>query len=607
MKKIYSFMLLAVIGMLSFAANAINITINVDDPSRVMVQISYQEKQLVAGDNKFDVPEYASVQISSRLGYILNSVMKGDVKESVYNLSNCYISVYSTDENAVWTVKSSSLDDARTASCKVTVDDASKVRMSVSGTNSQINLVNGENVVKFIPEVESTIMFSSTDYYKPLYSVEYNGKAVTASSGNFVIEGVADGSKINVAANYPDVSVPVKFNLSEKSAGFITKVTVDNNEVTNYADANFTVKAGSSVTIYGNTTDYMIDKFNVNGSSISFYGSYTFTVTSETTIDIDAHKYGMVKVVLDIDNPANVTVYKGYSYNGTKIDLVAGKNNVEVNENNSVISFSANSGCFITSVTDGTNEYKNSGYVNVTEGMTITFKTGAIQRDDQFVLYIDDATASPYGINMGNENRYSISGLGTGYNVAKFDAKSDNPFRLSFYGASAATIYQNGKVVDPVYAGTANFEIKVADGDVIKAYLKSVPTKVKATFSVIGEASNVEVKKDIITTVADWTNGIEDFAGTQITLAAKTGAIKVKADGKDVEANEDGVFAVTLSKNTEIEVTVATGVAGINADKAADNNVYNINGVLVIKNATQEQIENLDKGFYIINGKKVIR
>ena len=40
---------------MSFTAKAASVTINVDDPNRVSVQVNYEEKTLVAGDNTFEL------------------------------------------------------------------------------------------------------------------------------------------------------------------------------------------------------------------------------------------------------------------------------------------------------------------------------------------------------------------------------------------------------------------------------------------------------------------------------------------------------------------------------------------------------------------------
>lgn len=76
-------------------------------------------------------------------------------------------------------------------------------------------------------------------------------------------------------------------------------------------------------------------------------------------------------------------------------------------------------------------------------------------------------------------------------------------------------------------------------------------------------------------------------------------------DGENVNAGEDGAFTVVVSKNTTVAVSLkGTGISSINAEKAAGNHIYNIQGVHVADNADMKQ---LPAGIYIINGKKVVK
>ena len=61
--------------------------------------------------------------------------------------------------------------------------------------------------------------------------------------------------------------------------------------------------------------------------------------------------------------------------------------------------------------------------------------------------------------------------------------------------------------------------------------------------------------------------------------------------------------------NTTIKIVAGTtGAELVGADAKAPKNVYNAQGMLLIKNATPEQIEALGTGFYIVgNQKKVVR
>ena len=60
---------------------------------------------------------------------------------------------------------------------------------------------------------------------------------------------------------------------------------------------------------------------------------------------------------------------------------------------------------------------------------------------------------------------------------------------------------------------------------------------------------------------------------------------------------EDGSSSITGIKDVN---------AGETADRAADRNIYSINGSLIKANATAADLDNLPKGIYILNGKKVV-
>lgn len=292
---------------------AFNVTVNVDDASKLTLYLGSSAQSLTNGDNVLDVKTGDRLYFSANTGFVLKQVNNGTSDEYISSLTSCSVSLdESKHDGAKWVVTTATLDEVRTAVCKVTVDDASKVTLGTSGTYSKLNLVNGVNNVKFVPGIESPLVVSAKDSNTSLYRVTKNGTSVSASYGSYRID-VVDGDEINIEANYPNIDYAVKFNLSEKADGFITEVLVNNVPVTNYLDDNFSVKAGSKVTIKGNTNDYKLESFKVNGSDIDFYGSYEFMVTAASTVNIVAHKYGNMTAHVNIDDASHVTVYKGYS------------------------------------------------------------------------------------------------------------------------------------------------------------------------------------------------------------------------------------------------------------------------------------------------------
>lgn len=615
MKKFYLFLIMLLSVIAPQAADAFSITLNVDDASRINVFLNgYQD--LVNGDNVFEVKDgdYLSITTQNNAGLV--SVMNGDkaVKLDSYSSFNLKLTE-SEYAGAKLMIKTATLDEMRTASCKVTVDDPSKVTLRLSRTFTTVQLKSGENEVKFIPGTESTFTISPQSYDTPLYKVTRNSVAAEAEWGSYTLKNVAEGDVIDIQANYPDIDCAVKFNVNAEGVGFIKSVTVNGNEVTNYLDDNFTVKCGSTISITRNSEDYKLESFKVNGEdkTSDFYeDSYNIFVTDATTLDITAKKYTTFKATVDIDDVSHATVYKGYSYYDDAFDMKNGKNEIEVSEKQPLISLVAKDGYYFTSVNDGTTEYTDQSTseinVDVTDGMVLKVVTAAIVRDKKALVYVDDRSAtSSMVFSRGDYNRIEI---GTGYNELEF-YKGDNPFSVTVY-ANTKKVYKNDVAVDPTYSGGSYFRFSLEDGDVVKMFFTKTPATVKADITANGGAENLSVVKDRIQPVADFSAGISCLEDTELAFAAKEGySIKaLTVDGTAATAEADGTYKVVVKAdaNIVVDLQTASGISSVtNADASRTANVYNANGVLVLKNATPEQTAKLAKGLYIINGKKVVR
>ena len=80
----------------------------------------------------------------------------------------------------------------------------------------------------------------------------------------------------------------------------------------------------------------------------------------------------------------------------------------------------------------------------------------------------------------------------------------------------------------------------------------------------------------------------------------------------NAENDEKDYFCISaaagcVTGDTKIHIEGGAGVDSITVDTPQDNNVYNLQGVMVIENASADDINNLAKGVYIINHKKVIK
>lgn len=615
MKKFYLFLIMLLSVIAPQAADAFSITLNVDDASRINVFLN-GTKDVVNGDNVFEVKDgdYLSVTTQNNAGLV--SVFNGDKAVKLDSYSSFRLKLTESEyAGAKFIVKTATLDEMRTASCKVTVDDPSKVTLRLSRTFTTVQLKSGENEVKFIPGTESTFTISPQSYNTPLYKVTRNSVAAEAEWGSYTLKNVAEGDVIDIQANYPDIDCAVKFNVNAEGVGFIKSVTVNGNEVTNYLDDNFTVKCGSTISITRNSEDYKLESFKVNGEdkTSDFYeDSYNIFVTDATTLDITAKKYTTFKATVDIDDVSHATVYKGYSYYDDAFDMKNGKNEIEVSEKQPLISLVAKDGYYFTSVNDGTTEYTDQSTseikVDVTDGMVLKVVTAAIVRDKKALVYVDDRSAtSSMVFSRGDYNRIEI---GTGYNELEF-YKGDNPFSVTVY-ANTKKVYKNDVAVDPTYSGGSYFRFSLEDGDVVKMFFTKTPATVKADITANGGAENLSVVKDRIQPIADFSAGISCLEDTELALAAKEGySIKaLTVDGTATTAEADGTYKVVVKAdaNIVVDLQTASGISSVtNADANRTANVYNANGVLVLKNATPEQTAKLAKGLYIINGKKVVR
>lgn len=615
MKKFYLFLIMLLSVVAPQAADAFSITLNVDDASRINVFLNGY-KDVVNGDNVFEVKDgdYLSITTQNNAGLV--SVFNGDKEVKLDSYSSFNLKLTESEyAGAKLMIKTATLDEMRTASCTVTVDDPSKVTLRLSRTFTTVQLKSGENEVKFIPGTESTFTVSPQSQETPLYKVTHNSVAAEAEWGSYTLKNVAEGDVIDIQANYPDIDCAVKFNVNAEGVGFIKSVTVNGNEVTNYLDDNFTVKCGSNISITRNSEDYKLESFKVNGEdkTSDFYDeSYDFFVTDAATFDITAKKYATFKATVDIDDVSHATVYNGYSYYGNAFDLKNGKNEIEVSEKQTLISLVAKDGYYFTSVNDGTKEYTDKSVndieLDVVDGMVLKVVTAAVVRDKKALVYVDDRSAA--NSLLFRRNDYNTIEVATGYNELEF-YRGDNPFSVSV-SANTKKVYKNDVAVVPLYSGGSYFNFSLEDGDVVKMFFTKTPATVKADITANGGAENLSVVKDRIQPVADFSAGISCLEDTELAFAAKEGySIKaLTVDGTAATAEADGTYKVVVKAdaNIVVDLQTASGISSVtNADASRTANVYNANGVLVLKNATPEQTAKLAKGLYIINGKKVVR
>ena len=495
MKQVYYFIFLMLLAFSSVNVKADTpVKINIDDVNRVSVKVNYMPvANLVNGVNEVTIPQYGSLTIEAKEGFYLKDVTKQDadgvfITQNISNLTSCNIYLSDADKDKLIKVKSGVLADARTGSCTVKVDKASKVRVSRNESHTSVALQNGKNTVKWIPNTEKTLVITNANYGDaPIYKVTLDGNDVTPSSGQYFVTLTA-GCVVDIKADYPDVSYPVKFNFTDENAkGVISKVMADGVEVKNYNDADFKMKAGTKLSLTFDQNNYALDAFKVNGTAVTIYGNYECYVKDNLVFDVQAHKYATVKAVLTVDNAANITAYEGQSYNNKVITLQNGSNNIELGEKNNLIQIKPNSGCKIESIkvngTPVTANYEGAYEIRLTDRMTIEVTTSAIVRDQKATVFIDDISLANYGFNFYRSDHSTVK-MQTGENTVMFSA-DDHHFMLGAYGndLSKMVVKLNGTKLNPSYPGGTSFEFDLNNGDRLEVLLNG-PTGIDAIESV---------------------------------------------------------------------------------------------------------------------------
>lgn len=614
MKKIYSFFLTMVMCIVGMTANAadIKLTVDVDDASRVGIKITdanyeYQEKTVVTGTNEYTVPTYATVKVYAKEGALLSNIKNITYSYDILNGYADTQEVYLYDSNMSISVKSVVEADVFTGSFKITVDDPYAVGATLSGTNRRISLEKGENTVKYSPEAETAVTLNSNSG-TPLYKVTNNGAEVKNEGGYSI---PTKDANIEVISVWPD---DVKFKMSfsynnEDAKNAISAVSVNYEPISDFTNG-FEVKGGAPVTISFNTSEYNIESFKANGVAASVYGSYYFYATEDVNFEVNAKKFGNIKINVTVDEPENVIFYDGYAYQGKIIELKKGENTVEVADNGSAcITVAANSGCFLTSVTHNGEEmsYNNSevSVYQIKEGSKIVIKSGKINRDQTANVVVWGKELASY-LNFSNCDGSLVPELNEGENTVNFYEK-DFPFGFNSYGESIGSenkIYINNVKAQGYYGSyELNFENGARIDIVLNDHFKDSEKNVQFIFEgSIDQSKVASVMLPSNNKAWNWaTEGLTaiENASYDVTIepAYDANIAAVTDNGNIYKVNAEGVIVIKVTPETK-SITIAdartVGINEVNSDASADKKIYTLEGI---------EVKNAKRGLYIVGGK----
>ncbi len=611
MKKLLLLALSSLILQTLQAQDQIKAQIVIDDISRVSISVNEVDyPNVVNGLNTILVDPGSSVTISARTGCRLISVIGSDTQgntweEYIIELRQCIIRYYS-DYNETYTVTSALDQEAQTAQCTLQVDDASKIKVVRKASQNEISLVNGDNLIKFDPTSETELVISPTD--KPIYKITVNGTDITEASAYSYNVAIADGTRINVEANYPDVMCPVHLILEGNGAeDFITGADVDGSPVFNFKSPDFAVKSGSELKLYANTNEWEIEECSVNGEIVSSLNAFVNIITEETTIRFKVHKYATFLMTITIDDPTRVDVFRGYSYNGDKIDLKAGQNEVEIMRNTPIVSLVPVEGYYIESCQiDGYSYPREDIQIapvrigQLADGSNLIITSGTIVRDQQAMVYLHNLSKAVGYFKILRADRSEITDLKEGYNSLPF-YQNDNTFIVETGGPFKSYLYLNEKKIAPKYEDSFDYLIDFDTNDVLKVFFEEEPTSYQVTFEVEGIPLNVI--RDEIVQVTNFKEGFKALQGTTVTMTYHPDIkLEITVNGQPVE----NTFTVTSDTHVNV-IAKGNSIQQVQSETFSSGAVYNAQGILILQNATAEDIARLPQGLYLKDGKKFIK
>lgn len=609
-------------------ADASKFTLTRSDNTTVSLQNGNNTIAFASGSHESGYSESSFTLRTSESDVLLSVASSTNTNRSntVYGSLQIYPSA-----GAIVTVYVYNLAKIRTASCTVNVDEPSK--LSVSRSGQTIYFTETTNTVYFVPtNHESGYQENQLQLQGSSKWYQLTEGANTVSFADSYFWTVTDGATANVQFKAPDMNVPVKF---EGTVDAFAKVEVNGVEVDKdtWSADGYTVKLGSEIALYGDNTNYTLNSLSLTPlppSSNTYYflngsGSYSFTVTETSgyTINLSATKVEPFDIYLTVNHPELLAVSQssdGSSPYDKEVVDPANPNRLKVTlpGKTSSVYLCALDGCSFDSIKDGSGNQVSSYYYSPfsiyvsadkefsvwinkperTDTLYVSFDYpeylsagGIVRRNNKAVITFKDPS-SDSGAAAYNE-QYK------GWNKIAFDPNNEKSFYLSLY-ANNGYIYHNGEQKQDYYGNNIlssyNFTASNNDSIVVNILLS-------ASFNIAGSATVTMVSPVDVDPAKTW------YVAPETEVQFITDGSSVEVNGNDVTADSEGVYTVTISENNTtiaIGAPTPTAIESVTIEKPRNNNVYTLQGILLIQDASEAQIDALPRGLYIINGEKRI-
>lgn len=600
MKFLRSILLTLAVVATALASQAITFGLSIENPEALRLFVGSNEVALHEGINIVSAPEYTNIEVKSVSPYVISRIVdENDQLQGGLTEGSWFKTIYTTDEGRTYKISVTDISKSRTATLTINVDDAAKVKATFDGSYLPIDLHDGENVLKFDPFLEQTLILQSAVYNYEFYEVRVNGIVDDGYYGTFFIP-IKDGYKIDILANYPDEDCTITFKYSAEGQGFITLMTMDWQEVP-FDGQSVTCKAGTTIEIYANNR-YDFKGIYVN--NVQQYWDtgmpYRIVAKHDTKVYIDASPYKELTVYVECTNPDHLKLYQGYTINLQRISLPDTSCVIKVPEDDPLLTWIMQPGCTMEAVLiNGIEQDPNRDWANVTDGMMIEFVTSSTDNDLNFIYWMDTRKGLQY-FTFENEDRLHFdTDIKAGYNRISTYSEG-NPFTLAWYGQNVVSgmVFVNDVIQQPLYEGTTNYKLNLKTNDIVKLFIGEDPQYSIVDFD-IEEGADPLILRDIIREVEGDSETVLTGTLFSITPAAD---LKVSVDGVSLEATEKGAYEFIADKD-EINVKIesnGSSVFGLTSD-TEETAIFNLQGIKVGLSS-----DKLPAGIYIRNGRKFV-
>ncbi|MDE7427291.1 MAG: hypothetical protein K2M79_05780 [Muribaculaceae bacterium] len=616
------------------------VTVNVDDPELIKVGTSSynaSNADLVEGPNTIVIGTYDGFYMAAATDeWLLTKATRTpaggepqDLTISKFTSVNVYS--YQVSNGDVYDYELTHIDDLEIPEFQIRVDNPEKVSVQVDYNSKTLEPNTWTTFQALDGTARVTVRFTGDGY-----QVTNNGVPVTPSYGSYEITAKG-GDMIDVQYNFPEVysTVSVSFADPAGAAGLTAIKYLD--EDVDFSEP-FQVQNGRKIQYYVNTDDFKFNSVTANGEDITpgyFYKYEDLQINEDTELVFDLEPYPVMTATIKCENFDGLVLKK----DDTEIEVTGEETVVTFTEKSRTYSVGPRSGyVFHSAVISGENrdeEFEigpNSAYA-LADGDVVTVDITKLDRSNTLVLYLDDIeyfnSSWYYDFNFVTALGEELAGtFKNGYNFIKFDNAEVPLKKVYFYPSSYKTVLLNGEPLEGgsegSWGGMTYNNVEIADGDVLKMYVRSTPQIKTLTVNADDDAEFV-VEQDYAT-VVDHSMPIEAHNGTHLHIVPTNaeapvkvylqGAAQTLAEGDEenlgteLTADENGKFLIELNDHASVVVKKddSSSISSVVVDGTAVNSdVYTVDGVLVMRNASAKDVEALPAGFYIVGTQKIIK